>query len=54
LGTYVDVANAQRYLTAARSTVVDTRSTVFVSITGLALSVGELAKPSPSPIYPEK
>jgi outer membrane protein TolC len=54
LGTYVDVANAQHYLTAARSTVVDTRSSVFVSITGLALSVGELAKPSPSPIYPAK
>lgn len=54
LGTYVDVANAQRYVTAARSTVVDTRSAVYVSISGLALSVGELARPSPSPIYPEK
>jgi outer membrane protein TolC len=54
LGTYVDVANAQRYLTAARSTVVDTRSEVFVNITSVALSVGELARPSPPIPNPEK
>ncbi len=45
LGTYVDVANAQRYLAAARSTVVEARSEIYTSKTGLALSVGDLAKP---------
>jgi outer membrane protein len=48
LETYVDVANAQRYLTTARSTLVQTRSTIFTSQAALALSVGDLAKPSPS------
>lgn len=45
LGTYVDVMNAQRNLTAARGTVVDTRAAIFTSETALALSIGELAKP---------
>jgi outer membrane protein TolC len=45
LGTYVDVANAQRNLAAARSTVVAARSEIYTSKTGLALSVGDLAKP---------
>jgi len=53
LGTYVDVSNAQRNLTAARSTVVDTRSAIFTSSTGLALSVGDLAKPPESPATPQ-
>jgi outer membrane protein TolC len=48
LETYVDVANAQRNLTAAQSTVVVTRSTIFTSTAALALSVGDLAKPEPS------
>ena len=48
LGTYVDVVNAQRNLTAARSVIVDTRSAIFTSQTALALSIGDLAKPSPS------
>ena len=47
LGTYVDVANAQRNATAARSSVVDTRSAIFTSAAALALSVGDLAKVSP-------
>jgi len=51
LGTYVDVVNAQRNLASARSTVVDARSDVYTSKTGLALSVGDLAKP-PSPPTP--
>src|SRR5216117_100531 len=46
--TYVDVANAQRSLTAARSVIVDTRSAIFTSQTDLALSIGDLAKPSAS------
>lgn len=45
LGTYVDVANAQHNLDAARSVVVDTRSAILTSSAALALSVGDLAKP---------
>jgi TolC family type I secretion outer membrane protein len=45
LGTYVDVANAQRNLASARSTVVEARSEIYTSKTGLALSVGDLARP---------
>ena len=48
LGTYVEVVNAQRNLTAARSVIVDTRSAIFTSQTALALSIGDLAKPSPA------
>jgi outer membrane protein TolC len=47
LGTYVDTQNAQRNVTAARSTVVDTRSAIFTGTAALALSVGDLAKPAP-------
>jgi outer membrane protein TolC len=46
LGTYVDVANAQRNVTAARSIMVDTRSAIYVSTAALALSVGDLARPA--------
>ena len=52
VGTYVDVVNAQRNVTAARSVVVDTRSAIFTSAAALALSVGDLAKPSPSSASP--
>lgn len=45
LGTYVELANAQRNLDAARSVVVDTRAAIFTSSTALALSVGDLARP---------
>jgi outer membrane protein TolC len=48
LGTYVEVANAQRYVAAARSAMVDTRAAVYISITNLALTVGDLAKPAPN------
>jgi len=46
LGTYVDVVNAQRNLAASRSVIVDTRSAIFTSQTALALSIGDLARPS--------
>ncbi len=46
LGTYVDVANAQRNVTASRSVVVDTRSAIYTSSAALALSVGDLARPA--------
>jgi len=47
LDTYVDVATAQRNLTAARSTVVDARSAIFTGTAALAYSVGDLARPNP-------
>src|SRR5436190_8211037 len=48
LGTYVDVANAQRNVTASRSVMVDTRSAIHTSAAALALSVGDLARPAPA------
>jgi outer membrane protein TolC len=47
LSTYVEVVNAQRNVTAARSVGHDTRSAIFTSAAALALSIGELAKPPP-------
>jgi len=46
LGTYVDVANAQRNVIASRSVMVDTRSAIYTSAAALALSVGDLARPA--------
>jgi outer membrane protein len=46
LGTYVDTQNAQQNVTAARSTVVDTRAAILTGTAALALSVGDLDKPS--------
>ncbi len=48
LSTYVEVVNAQRNVTAARSVGSETRAAIFTSAAALALSVGELAKPRPS------
>lgn len=48
LGTYVDVANAQRNVTASRSIMVDTRSIIYTSAAALALSVGDLGRPATS------
>jgi hypothetical protein len=42
----VEVVNAQRNLTAARTVSADTRSIIYVTKTALALSMGDLAKPS--------
>jgi outer membrane protein len=44
LGTYVDVANAQRSVTSARGVAVDTRSAIYTAAAALALSVGDLAR----------
>ena len=50
VGTYVEVANAQRSVIAARSIVVDTRSSIYTCAVALALSVGDLARPhGPAP-----
>jgi outer membrane protein len=48
VGTYVDVANAQRNVTASRGVMVDTRSAIHTSAAALALSVGDLARPAPA------
>ena len=47
LATFVEVSNAQRSVASARSVMVDTRSAVYTSITNLALTVGDLARPAP-------
>lgn len=51
LGSYVDVVNAQRSLTAAHGVAIDTRSTIFTSQTALALSIGDLDKPTSTTGY---
>ncbi|MEI9893732.1 MAG: TolC family protein [Chthoniobacter sp.] len=47
LSTYVEVINAQRNATAARSVGIETRAAIFTRAAALALSVGDLAKPTP-------
>jgi outer membrane protein len=49
LSTYVEVVNAQRNATAARSVGSETRAAIFTSAAALALSVGDLARPKPQP-----
>jgi outer membrane protein TolC len=49
LSTYVEVVNAQRNATAARSTGSETRAAIFTTAAALALSVGDLARPKPQP-----
>lgn len=46
LGTYPEILNAQRNLTLARSVGHDTQAAIFTTATALALSTGELARPS--------
>jgi outer membrane protein len=47
VGTFVDVANAQRGVATARRTIVDTRLAIYTTAAALALSVGDLGRPSP-------
>jgi outer membrane protein len=49
LSTYVEVINAQRNATAARSVGSETRAAIFTSAAALALSVGDLARPKSQP-----
>jgi len=49
LSTYVEVVNAERDVTSARSVGHNTRAAIFTSAAALALSIGELAKPPPPP-----
>ena len=46
LSTYPEIVSAQRNLAAARSVGHDTQSTIFTAATALALSMGDLARPS--------
>ena len=54
LSTYVEVVNAQRNVTFARSAGHDTRSAIFTSAAALALSIGDLARPPLPPQRPRK
>jgi outer membrane protein len=51
LGGYVEVVNAQRNLTAAHSIMVDTRAAILTGDTALALTIGDLARPSSKPVH---
>jgi outer membrane protein TolC len=46
LSTYPEIVSAERNLTSARSVSHDTQSAIFTTAAALALSVGELARPS--------
>jgi outer membrane protein len=46
LSTYPEIVSAQRNLAAARSVSHDTQSAIFTTATALALSTGDLARPS--------
>ena len=46
LSTYVEVANAERNVTAAQSTEHSTRATIFTAAAALAFTIGDLAKPA--------
>src|SRR5882757_5537461 len=46
LGTYPEIVSAQRNLAAARSVSHDTQAAIFTAATELALSTGDLARPS--------
>jgi outer membrane protein TolC len=52
LGTYPEIVNAQRNLSSARSVSHDTQSAIFTSAAALALSTGDLARPSARPLRP--
>jgi outer membrane protein TolC len=52
LSTYPEVVSAQRNLASARSVNHDTQSAIFTAATALALSVGDLARPSTRTISP--
>jgi len=49
LSTYPEILNAQRNLTLARSVSHDTQAAIYTAAAALALSTGELARPSPQP-----
>jgi outer membrane protein TolC len=50
LSIYPEIVSAQRNLASARSVSHDTQSAIFTSATALALSTGDLARPSSRPL----
>jgi outer membrane protein len=50
LSTYPEIVSAQRNLAAARSVSHDTQAAIFTTATALALSTGDLARPSNRPL----
>src|SRR5256885_8741254 len=52
LSTYPEIVSAQRNLASARSVGHDTQSAIFTTATALALSTGDLARPSARPLRP--
>jgi len=52
LGTYPEILNAQRNLTSARSVSHDTQAAIYTAAATLALSTGELARPSTRTVRP--
>jgi len=52
LSTYPEIVSAQRNLASARSVGHDTQSAIFTTATALALSTGDLARPSGRPLRP--
>jgi outer membrane protein len=54
LSTYPEIVSAQRNLASARSVSHDTQSSIFTATTALALSTGDLARPSSGVTRPIK
>ena len=52
LSTYTEVVNAERNLTAALATDHDTQAAIYTGQAALALSVGDLARPSTPAVRP--
>jgi outer membrane protein len=52
LSTYPEIVSAERNLASARSVSHDTQSAIFTSAAALALSTGDLARPSARPLRP--
>ena len=52
LSTYPEIVSAQRNLASARSVSHDTQAAIFTTATELALSTGDLARPSSRPLRP--
>src|SRR5207237_9861792 len=52
LSTFPEIVSAQRNLASARSVSHDTQSAIFTAATALALSTGDLARPSSRRVRP--
>src|SRR3954469_5030540 len=52
LSTFPEIVSAQRNLASGRSVTHDTQSAIFTAATALALSTGDLARPSSRPVRP--